>query len=141
MPAKSRPGVKRHEAKRLRFRRRNDFPDVNPHRGIDELQFIDQGDVYTAEDIFEELCCLCHAATRNRYQCFDSTAVELHGLLQTGGVNPPTNFGASPTLLSGFAGSSRSGENAKWKSSPAFEARFRLKNRPQVFIVCTRIRR
>ncbi len=36
------------------------------------------------------------------------------------GVKPPTTFGISATLLSGFAGSSRSGEKARWKSTPAF---------------------
>lgn len=52
MPPKARAGVKRHVAERLGLGRFDHFPDVDPHRSIDDLQLVDQGDIHTSEDVF-----------------------------------------------------------------------------------------
>ena len=54
-PPKPRSWIKGHESKRFCFSGFNNLPDVDPHRRVDELQLIDQGDVHTAKDVFQKL--------------------------------------------------------------------------------------
>src|SRR5207249_1124713 len=42
MPAQTGAGIKRHKPERLGFGRSNHFPDINAHRRVNHLQFIDQ---------------------------------------------------------------------------------------------------
>src|SRR6478672_2765521 len=75
--------VKCHEAKRLRFRRCNYLPDVNPHGSIDKFQLVDQGNIDTPEDVLEELRRLSNAAARNRHDRLDCAGIEFHRFLET----------------------------------------------------------
>jgi hypothetical protein len=61
-------------------------------------------------------------------------------LSRRAGVRPPTGFCTSPTLLSGFAGSSRSGENARWKSTRR-EAGSCFEGAAQILVGCSGIGR
>src|SRR6266404_6204668 len=45
--------IERHKAKWLRFRGFNDFPDINPHRAVNEFQLINQRDIYAAENVLQ----------------------------------------------------------------------------------------
>src|SRR3954454_11135103 len=65
MAAKSGTGIKCHVAKRLGLCRLNHFPYVDSHRGIDDLEFVDQGYVDAAENVLEQLGRLCRATRAN----------------------------------------------------------------------------
>src|SRR6266403_4930806 len=45
--------IERHKAKWLRFRGFNDFPDINPHRAVNEFQLVNQRDIYAAENVLQ----------------------------------------------------------------------------------------
>lgn len=46
-------GVERHETKRLGFGRLDDFPNVDAHGVVDNLELVDQSDVDRSKDVFE----------------------------------------------------------------------------------------
>src|SRR6516225_1524116 len=74
MPAEPGAGIEGHEAEGLGLGRFDDFPDIDSHGGIDELQFIDEGDVDGAEDVLAELHRLCHLDGRDRYALYHDLA-------------------------------------------------------------------
>src|ERR1043166_2706923 len=55
MPAAAGPGIEWHVAKWFRPGCSDHFPNINSHRAIDELEFVDQGYVHTAKNIFQQL--------------------------------------------------------------------------------------
>jgi hypothetical protein len=54
MAAQAGAGIKGHETKRLGLGRVDHFPDINAHGGVNHFQFIDQGDVDAAENVFRQ---------------------------------------------------------------------------------------
>ena len=53
--AQTRTGIKRHEAERLGGGGVDDFPDVDVHARSQKFEFVDEGDVDAAKNIFEQL--------------------------------------------------------------------------------------
>src|SRR6266496_5907889 len=53
--APSRPRVKRHEPKRLGLSRFDNFPDINSHGGVHQLQLVNQCDIDTTENVLQKL--------------------------------------------------------------------------------------
>ncbi|MNY20541.1 hypothetical protein D3C86_1540250 [compost metagenome] len=79
--AKTRTGIKGHETKRLGFRRIDHFPYVDTHRLVDDLEFIDEGDIDGTEDVFGDFHRFRRGIGRNRNDFFDHRTVKsLHQL-------------------------------------------------------------
>src|SRR6266480_4615705 len=78
MPAKPGAGIKRHEAKWLRFGCFNDLPDINAHRSVNKLQLINQRDIHAAENIFQKLRSLSDSTRRDRHNFVDCFAIKRH---------------------------------------------------------------
>ena len=53
MSAEAGPRIKRHKSERFGFRGLDDFPNIYPHRVIDHLKLVNEGDIYTAENVFQ----------------------------------------------------------------------------------------
>ncbi len=97
-------GVKGHEAERLRFRSLDDFPDVDVHGAVNELELVHEGDVHGAEDVFQQLGCLGHAAGADGHQLLDGDAVEGDCLVQTGRGQAADDLGDGGDLAVRIAG-------------------------------------
>ena len=100
-----RPGtrIKRHEAEGLCLGGVDDFPDVDAHRRVHDLEFVDQGDVDAAEGVFEELGRLGHAARGDGHEGFDRDGVELNRLLQAGWREAADDLGDGGDDAAGIA--------------------------------------
>ena len=83
MSAQARPRIKRHEAKRFGARGGDDVPDINVHGGINALEFVDEGDVDGAENIFEQLGGLGRPAIGHGNEVTDGAAIHLLRQRQT----------------------------------------------------------
>ena len=117
MAAQPRPGIKGHEAERLRSRRVDHFPDIDAHAHGQHLQLVDQRDVHAAKNIFQQLGHFRGARRTDRHHPRPpSGRTAPPPRARWGGFTPPTTLGicARPYCL--FPGSSRSGENARKKS-------------------------
>src|SRR5947208_7526485 len=75
--AKAGAGIKRHEPKRLSLRCFYDFPDVDSHGAVNQFEFVNQRDIDTPENIFEQLRSFSHATRRYRDQRVDRASIEL----------------------------------------------------------------
>jgi hypothetical protein len=105
MPAQSRPRIKRHEAERFRLRGGDDLPDVNVHRAINRLEFVDERDVDAAENVFEQLRRLGRAAVRDGNESADRRANKFPlRRFQTRGRVTADDFGNFRNLAAGIAG-------------------------------------
>src|SRR5437879_4884127 len=80
--AKTRPGIERHKPKWLRLGRFNDFPDIDAHGAVNELQFVDQRDIHTPENILQQLRSFGDARRRDWYKCVDRLAIKRHGTIE-----------------------------------------------------------
>src|SRR5439155_16723677 len=83
MPSKTRTGIERHETKGFGSGSLDHLPNIDPHRGIDHFEFVDQGYVDAAKRIFKQLARLRHATGRDRNYSFDRHRVERLGSFQT----------------------------------------------------------
>ena len=113
--------LERREAERLRRRRVDHFPDVDVHAVAELRELVDERDVDGAVDVLEQLRQLGRVGRRDLVHRVDRLAVDLGG----GGrcspaLIPPTTFGVVFVVQSSRPGSTRSGDIARWKSSPAF---------------------
>ncbi len=84
MTAEAGAGIKRHEAERLGARGGDDFPNVNVHRGINALEFVDERDVDAAKYIFQQLRRLGRAAVGDRHQIADGAAINFPRRVEAG---------------------------------------------------------
>ena len=55
MPAHAPTGIKGHKTERLGLGHVDHLPDINTHRAVNDLQFVNQCDVDAAEDILGQL--------------------------------------------------------------------------------------
>ena len=88
----ARTRVERHVSKWLGLGRVDHLPDINIHRIVDQLQFIDQSDVNAPEDILEKLGRFSGPAGGNWHQSVECFAVEFDGPFETGRGVAPDNF-------------------------------------------------
>src|SRR5690606_25253699 len=91
--AESGARIEGHETEGLRSRGLDDLPDVDAHGAIDDLQFVDEGDVDAAEDVLEQLRRLGGAARGDRDDCLDGATVEGLRLFKTGGSESAHDLG------------------------------------------------
>ena len=61
MATPTRTGIKAHKTKWLGRSRIQHFPNINAHALIDNLEFVNQRNIYGAKDILGKFCCLCRA--------------------------------------------------------------------------------
>ena len=118
-PPRPGPGIERHEAERLGLGRVDHFPHVDVHAVAHQRQLVDQADVHRAERVLEQLHHLGDAGRADRDDRLDRRAVERAASFEQSGVRPPTTFGTLWVWNVGLPGSTRSGENARKKSTPA----------------------
>src|SRR6266481_9748665 len=71
------PGIKGLEAKRLGGGCRNHFPDVDAHAQAEQLEFIDQRDIYAAVDVLQQFGHLRRRRRRYRDRPMKDGAIEL----------------------------------------------------------------
>ena len=83
VPAQAGARVKRLVAERFGFGGIDDFPDVDVHRVVDDLEFVDEGDVDAAVDVFEQLGGFSGAAGRDGHDLLDGGGVESDCLFET----------------------------------------------------------
>ena len=81
--ANARARIKRHEAEGFGFRGIDYLPDVDPHRCVDPLELVDEGDVDEAEDIFGEFHRFGCVAAADGNDLADGSGVEFDGSLLT----------------------------------------------------------
>ena len=91
-PPRPGPGIKRHEPKWFRLGRFDDFPDVNSHRAVDELQLINQRDIHAAKNILQQLGRFSDATRRDWHKRVDRLAVKRHRPLKAGRRVTSYNF-------------------------------------------------
>src|SRR5438046_9410210 len=104
MSAQTRSRIKRHEPKWLCLGGINHLPDIDAHRAVNDLEFVDEGDVDAAENIFEELDRLRDAARGNRHDRLDGKTVERLGFFKTSRRITAHNFGNVSHPAAGIAG-------------------------------------
>ena len=85
----SRPRVERHEPKRLRLGRFDNFPDINSHGGVHQLQLVHQRDIHAPENVLQQLGRFSYAARRDRYKCIDRFTIKRHSAIEAGGCVTP----------------------------------------------------
>src|SRR4026208_18161 len=90
--APSRTRIERHEPKWLRLGRFDYLPNVDSHGAVNELQFIDQCDIYAPENVLQELGRLSDATGRYRHECIDRFAIKRHGAIEAGGSVTTDDF-------------------------------------------------
>src|SRR5262245_40119787 len=84
MSAKPRAGVERHKPERLRAGGVDDFPHINTHGGVNDFEFVYEGDVDAAEGVFEQLGGFGDATGGDGHDGLDRFGVKVDGLLQAG---------------------------------------------------------
>ena len=65
--AQARAGIKGHEAEWLGPGGIDHFPNVDPHRAVDQFQFVNQCDIHAPEYILQQLGRLCDATGGHRH--------------------------------------------------------------------------
>ncbi len=79
--SEARARIEWHETERLGLGRVDDFPDVDLHGPVDELQLVGEGDVDGPEHVLGDLDRLGHIHARHRDRLLDDRAVQrLHQL-------------------------------------------------------------
>ena len=81
VPAKARAGIKRHEPEWFGRGRLDHLPDIYPHFLEYDLELVDHGDVYAAEDVFQELGRLGHLGRIHLDDRLDGPRIEAEGQL------------------------------------------------------------
>ena len=129
-------GLEGHEAERLRRRCLDDLPHVDVHPVAELCELVDERDVDRAEDVLEELrelgglratrpCARCRSRPRRALRRPRSTP-------RRSRRRPSVTFFV---VQSSRPGSTRSGENARWKSLPAV----RPLPRSRIGCTCSRV--
>src|SRR4029077_13898289 len=85
MAAESGSGIKWHEAERFGFRGFDDFPNIDSHCAINELELVHQGNVYRSKNVLEEFGRLRRSARADRHEFFNCDAVKCFCFFKTGG--------------------------------------------------------
>ena len=119
-PPRPGPGWKLHEPERLRRGRVDDLPDVDPHPVAELRELVDERDVDRAEDVLEQLRQLGGLGRRDAVHGVDRARVERGRRLGAGGRDAADDLRHVLRRPVVRPGSTRSGENARWKSAPAF---------------------
>ena len=88
--------VERLEAERFGRRGVDDFPDVDVHLVEEHLQFVGQGDVHAAVNVFEDFARLGHFTRPHRHGALQHLAVEFGGNLGALAVDAPDDLGDVP---------------------------------------------
>ena len=78
-PPRPGPGIKRMEAEGLGRGGFDDFPDIDSHAQAEQLEFVDQGDVHAAVNVFEQLGHLRRGRRGNRDDAVEDRAIERGG--------------------------------------------------------------
>ena len=130
MATEPRPRIERHEAEWFGFRRLDDFPHIDAHRVVDDLELIHERDIDGAEDVLGDLHGLGGGGGRYRHNALHHRAIEggdealrcrpvaRHDLRDCDGVK------------AAVAGIFALGREAEKDIRPAFEAAF-LKDRSE----------
>ena len=109
-----------------------DLPDVDVHPVAQLRELVDERDVDGAVDVLEQLRQLGGLGCRDLVHRVERGAVDVGGRLRaTPALMPPTTFGVVFVVQSSRPGSTRSGDIARWKSSPAFSPEPCLEDRLQ----------
>ena len=93
VPAQAGAGVERLEAERLGLRRLDHLPDVDAHPVVEDLQFVDQGDVHGPVGVLEDLARLGDLGRGDRHDADDDAGVERRGQLQARRVEAADDLG------------------------------------------------
>ena len=119
-PPRPGPGLERLEAERLRRGGLDHLPDVDPHPVAELRELVDERDVDRAVDVLEQLRQLGRLGRRDLVHGVDRACGRAPPPPSVqAGVRPPTTFGVVFVVQSVRPGSTRSGDIARWKSSPA----------------------
>ena len=79
MAADARPGIERHEAKRLGRGRANYFPGVDVQRVTQTRHFVCHADVHGAESVFQQLGRFGHARRADCKNVLHNLRVKMRG--------------------------------------------------------------
>ena len=139
MSAEAGTGIEWHEAEGLRLGGVDDFPDVDAHRGINDLQLIDQGDVHAAEDIFEQLRRLGGTAGGNGNHGLDGPPVEGLRAFEAGGRQAADDLRNLSDLAVGIAGIFALRRKGEMEINTRLEAGTFLQHLQQVLVGRARI--
>ena len=134
MAAQARPRIKGHEAKGLGFGGVDHLPNVNAHGGIDDLQFVDQGDIDAAEYVLRQLGRLGGAAGGNRHEGLDGPAIDGLGPFEAGGRVAADDFGNERHFAVGIARVFPFRREGQMEIRPRLEAGTTFQHLPQVFV-------
>ena len=95
MAAEAGTGIEGLEAEGFGLGSVDDFVDVDAHAHAELLEFVDQGDVDAAIDVFEELGHLRRGGVLTGTVVAEDGAVQGGGELDGSGPQPPTTLGMS----------------------------------------------
>ena len=104
MPAHSRARLEAHEAERLRGRRVDDLPDVDPEPVAELGQLVDESDVDGAKDVLQQLRQLRRLRGRDDDDLVADLAVELAGALCAALRQPSDQLRSRANRVVGAAG-------------------------------------
>src|SRR5207249_3005939 len=93
VPAEAGAGVEGLEAEGFGFGGFDDFPDVDAHVGEDDFEFVDQGDVDAAVDVFEEFGGFGDFGGGDAMDLRDDARVEGHGEIGGEVIDAADEFG------------------------------------------------
>ena len=132
--AESRAGIEGHETEGLRLGGVDDLPHVDVHGGIDDLEFVHQGDVDAAEGVLEELGGLGDAAGGDGHEGLDRDGIEGDGLGQAGGGEAADDLGDGGDHALGIARVFALGGEGQVEIRARLEAGALLQHRAQVLV-------
>ena len=134
-------GIEGHIPKRLGGRRLDHLPDVDSHRGVDHLEFVDERDIHRPKDIFHELGRFGGAAARHWYDLADDPAIDLCSTLPTGIGQASEHLGDFPERAARIARVFPFRRVRKVEVTAGLQPAATLENRQNDLLGCPRIGR
>lgn len=126
--AKAGAGIEGHVAERLGGGGVDDVPHVDVHLVEDHLEFVDEGDVDGAEDVFREFGGLGDTAVADGVNVVDGEGIEFDAALEAGGGVAAHDFGDGADGVVLASGVFPFGGEGEMEVDTGFEARTGLQN-------------
>src|SRR5205814_9079632 len=140
VPAQTWPRVKRHKTERLCFRGFDYFPDVDPHRGVYQLELVNKRNINAPKNVFQKLGRFRDTARRNGHDGVDRFTIMRHRTIETGWSVTPYNLGNQLHLALFVRWIFSLRREGKVKIHPGLHARTILQHGAQILIGCSWIR-
>ena len=131
--------VESHEAVGLGLGRIDHFPDIDAHQIVNPLEFVDQGDVDEAKDVFGQFDGLGGVAVLDWNEFVDRVAVEFESALETGGGESADDFRNMAQHAVGIARILAFRGEGEVKIHAGLETRAFFEHGPQFLAGCSRV--